>query len=124
MMVPQASYISIMILLEDLGRPNSREALVEMCTLLRAASASVYVAKGMLRLIKPTAARFGVQLPKEAQDLLDKFESSEWQDTDYRQFSSGYPNYAFEENISSQDSFEMGDLLKKFESQAKLRVWE
>lgn len=124
LIVCQASYIAIMILLEDLDELPAHKALIDMCVLLRTAGSSMYVAKGMLRMVKPTAARLGSRLPQEAQELLDDFESVEWEDTDYRKFSSGIPNYAFEENLDSEDSYEMSDLLRKFESQARLRVWE
>ncbi|KAL9618454.1 MAG: hypothetical protein Q9160_006832 [Pyrenula sp. 1 TL-2023] len=123
-MVSQASYIAIMILLEDVDELQSHQALIDMCVLLRAAGSSIYVAKGMLRMVKPTAAKLEKQLPPEVQKLLDDFESEEWEDADYRKFSSGYPNYALEENLISEDSFEMSDLLRRFESQARLRVWE
>lgn len=112
-----------MILLDDLAEPLSCKAPVDMRVLLRAANATTYVAKGMLRMVKPTPARLEAQLPKEARDLLDEFESIDWDNADYRR-SSAFPKCALEENLSPEDSFEMGDLLKKFESQAKLRVWE
>ncbi|KAL9115943.1 MAG: hypothetical protein Q9227_000311 [Pyrenula ochraceoflavens] len=123
-MITQASCMSILVLLEDLQDPQSAQALIDMCVILRAICASMYVAKGFLRMVKPTAHSLGVTLPPETQELLDDFEKVEWDNADFHRFSSGFPNYALEENFVSDDSFQMEDLLKKFEAQARLRLWE
>ncbi|KAK5949259.1 hypothetical protein OHC33_009800 [Knufia fluminis] len=61
---------ALLVLLEGVEHESQREAFVNMCVALRAASRRFRVGKGIMKLVKDKAVEMGVTLPRETEQLF------------------------------------------------------
>ena len=104
------SMMSLFTLMEDLDSTKSRSNCVEMTRTLVQASKIFPIARGMLRMVTPTAQQMEIVLPGEVQAMLAEFERSDWRQGDEAAFSSVLPNYALRRRYGPRDQL-MGELL-------------
>ena len=110
-----ASMMSVFTLMEDLSSLMSRSNCIDMVRILRQATKVFPVARGMMRMVLPTAARLGIALPSEVRSLASEFDRTDWQQGDEKSFGSVLPNYALRRKFGVRDQY-MGELLTQWNS--------
>ncbi|RHZ46511.1 uncharacterized protein CDV56_102690 [Aspergillus thermomutatus] len=79
----QTVIISLFTLLEDLGDRQSSSAFVDLCVTARALSRVWPLFTAMFRSVELSAIQMGVDLPQEAREVFEDFESKMWKARDH-----------------------------------------
>ena len=109
-----SAMIAIFTLFEDLNTAVSRANCIEMVKVLMLASDIFPAARGMMRMIGPTAEILDLDLPLEIRKTIDDFDRTRWAQGDEKRFKSILPNFALRREMGPTDHY-MGELLQNWE---------
>ena len=105
--------MAIFTLMEDIDSLKSRENCIQMTGTLVQSSKLFPMARGIVRMIEPTAHELGVELPEEMTSMIAEFGQAEWRSGDEALFNSALPNYALRRKFGPGDQY-MSELLNKW----------